>query len=179
MTTKSLDITQIKEYLPHRYPFLLVDRVLDGRRRVWAVVAAFGDNLAESARRAAVPLHLAAGLVVAKLGTATVSFAELRQALQHAGSEHRRTEDAGSEEVRRIWPDKWHERQRRLFGRLDHHALPFGRGVDRGGCCDDDADRHEDREHAPNDDVGAGVRQVVVRHPFLHDRVLLVHLHVR
>jgi 3-hydroxyacyl-[acyl-carrier-protein] dehydratase len=29
MTTKSLDITQIKEYLPHRYPFLLVDRVLD------------------------------------------------------------------------------------------------------------------------------------------------------
>ena len=38
---------------------LLVDRVLDGRRRVWAVVAAFGDNLAESARRAALPLHLA------------------------------------------------------------------------------------------------------------------------
>src|SRR5574343_783467 len=29
MTTKSLDITQIKEYLPHRYPFLLVDSVLD------------------------------------------------------------------------------------------------------------------------------------------------------
>jgi 3-hydroxyacyl-[acyl-carrier-protein] dehydratase len=25
----SLDITQIKEYLPHRYPLLLVDRVLD------------------------------------------------------------------------------------------------------------------------------------------------------
>jgi 3-hydroxyacyl-[acyl-carrier-protein] dehydratase len=25
----SLDINQIKEYLPHRYPFLLVDRVLD------------------------------------------------------------------------------------------------------------------------------------------------------
>ena len=29
MTTKSLDINQIKEYLPHRYPLLLVDRVLD------------------------------------------------------------------------------------------------------------------------------------------------------
>ena len=32
MTTpelKTLDITQIKEYLPHRYPLLLVDRVLD------------------------------------------------------------------------------------------------------------------------------------------------------
>ena len=31
MTTESkiLDITQIKEYLPHRYPLLLVDRVLD------------------------------------------------------------------------------------------------------------------------------------------------------
>ncbi|WP_312516097.1 3-hydroxyacyl-ACP dehydratase FabZ [Massilia sp.] len=27
--TKTLDITQIKEYLPHRYPLLLVDRVLD------------------------------------------------------------------------------------------------------------------------------------------------------
>ena len=27
MTT--LDINQIKQYLPHRYPFLLVDRVLD------------------------------------------------------------------------------------------------------------------------------------------------------
>lgn len=26
---KTLDITQIKEYLPHRYPLLLVDRVLD------------------------------------------------------------------------------------------------------------------------------------------------------
>jgi hypothetical protein len=38
---------------------LLVDRHLDGRRRVWAVVAAFGDNLADAAQRAAVPLHLA------------------------------------------------------------------------------------------------------------------------
>jgi 3-hydroxyacyl-[acyl-carrier-protein] dehydratase len=26
---RSLDITQIKQYLPHRYPLLLVDRVLD------------------------------------------------------------------------------------------------------------------------------------------------------
>ena len=26
---KSLDVNQIKQYLPHRYPFLLVDRVLD------------------------------------------------------------------------------------------------------------------------------------------------------
>ena len=38
---------------------LLVDRHLDGRRRVWAVVAAFGDNLAAAAERAAQPLHLA------------------------------------------------------------------------------------------------------------------------
>jgi hypothetical protein len=38
---------------------LLVDRQLDGRRRVWAVVAAFGDNLEASARRAAAPLQLA------------------------------------------------------------------------------------------------------------------------
>jgi len=32
---------------------LIVDRYLNGRQRLWAVVAAFGDNLAESARRAA------------------------------------------------------------------------------------------------------------------------------
>lgn len=37
---------------------LIVDRYLAGRRRVWAVVAAFGDNLAEAARRAAHPLQL-------------------------------------------------------------------------------------------------------------------------
>jgi hypothetical protein len=35
---------------------LLVDRVLEGRHRAWAVVAAFGDNLAQSAMRAAAPL---------------------------------------------------------------------------------------------------------------------------
>src|SRR5690606_16691245 len=28
-TMKTLDINQIKEFLPHRYPLLLVDRVLD------------------------------------------------------------------------------------------------------------------------------------------------------
>lgn len=38
---------------------LLVDRHLDGRRRVWAVAAAFGDNLAAPARRAAESLRLA------------------------------------------------------------------------------------------------------------------------
>jgi DNA-binding NarL/FixJ family response regulator len=37
---------------------LLVDRYLDGRQRIWAVVAAFGDNLAASARQAATPLNL-------------------------------------------------------------------------------------------------------------------------
>lgn len=39
---------------------LLVDRHLDGRHRVWAVVAAFGDNLAAAAHRVAAPLHLEA-----------------------------------------------------------------------------------------------------------------------
>ncbi len=36
---KSLDINQIKEYLPHRYPLLLVDRVLDweGGKRITAI----------------------------------------------------------------------------------------------------------------------------------------------
>jgi hypothetical protein len=40
---------------------LLVDRVLGGRFRAWAVVGAFGDNLAEAATEAAAPLALAAG----------------------------------------------------------------------------------------------------------------------
>lgn len=37
---------------------LLVDRHLGGKHRLWAVVAAFGDNLVESALRAAQPLQL-------------------------------------------------------------------------------------------------------------------------
>ena len=40
---------------------LLVDRYLDGRHRLWAVVAAFGDNLAGPALRAAAPLALDEG----------------------------------------------------------------------------------------------------------------------
>ncbi len=40
---------------------LLVDRFLQGRYRIWAVVGAFGDNLHEAARRAAEPLQLSAG----------------------------------------------------------------------------------------------------------------------
>ncbi len=39
---------------------LLVNQVLQGRQLIWAVTAAFGDNLAESARTAAAPLHLSA-----------------------------------------------------------------------------------------------------------------------
>lgn len=37
---------------------LIVDRYLNGRQRLWAVVAAFGDNLAEPATRAAAALNL-------------------------------------------------------------------------------------------------------------------------
>ncbi len=37
---------------------LIVDRYLDGRQRLWAVVAAFGDNLPGPARRAAAGLDL-------------------------------------------------------------------------------------------------------------------------
>jgi len=40
---------------------LLVDRHLQGRHRIWAVVGAFGDNLRQSALRAAEPLGLDAG----------------------------------------------------------------------------------------------------------------------
>jgi D-beta-D-heptose 7-phosphate kinase/D-beta-D-heptose 1-phosphate adenosyltransferase len=66
------------------------------------VVATLGAALA-----AGLPLtqamnlsNVAAGLVVAKLGTATVSFAELRQALQHNHSEHNiYSEDAMFERI--------------------------------------------------------------------------------
>jgi len=37
---------------------LLVDRYLAGRHRIWAVVAAYGDNLATAAHRASLPLDL-------------------------------------------------------------------------------------------------------------------------
>jgi single-stranded DNA-specific DHH superfamily exonuclease len=40
---------------------LLVNQHLQGRQLVWAVAAAFGDNLADSARQAAIPLALSAG----------------------------------------------------------------------------------------------------------------------
>ena len=39
---------------------LLVNQVLQGRHLAWAVAAAFGDNLADAARQAAVPLGLSA-----------------------------------------------------------------------------------------------------------------------
>ena len=47
---------------------LIVDRVLNGRHRAWAVVAAFGDNLEQSAVRAA-----------AALGYTTSALARLRE----------------------------------------------------------------------------------------------------
>ncbi|MDZ7594740.1 MAG: DHH family phosphoesterase [Thiobacillus sp.] len=40
---------------------LLVNRHLQGRQQAWAVTGAFGDNLADAARRAAAPLNLSAG----------------------------------------------------------------------------------------------------------------------
>jgi hypothetical protein len=52
------DLEAVIDTAPDVCTSLLVDRYLDGRRRVWAVVAAFGDNLAAAARRAAEPLHL-------------------------------------------------------------------------------------------------------------------------
>jgi hypothetical protein len=53
----------LKAYIdtaPDTCTSLIVDRLLDGRRRPWAVVAAFGDNLAGPARRAAEGLDLSA-----------------------------------------------------------------------------------------------------------------------
>lgn len=44
---------------------MLVDRYLHGRQRIWAVVAAFGDNLDASARTLAAPLGLDAGELAA------------------------------------------------------------------------------------------------------------------
>ncbi len=44
---------------------MLVDRYLEGRRRIWAVVAAFGDNLAQPASALALSLRLDSGVQAA------------------------------------------------------------------------------------------------------------------
>lgn len=44
---------------------ILVDRYLQGRRRIWAVVAAFGDNLEPAARALAASIHLHVGELAA------------------------------------------------------------------------------------------------------------------
>jgi hypothetical protein len=52
---------RLKAYIetaPDTCTSLIVDRYLSGRHRIWAVVAAFGDNLVESAIKAAQPLEL-------------------------------------------------------------------------------------------------------------------------
>lgn len=54
---------------------MIVDRHLGGRHRVWAVVAAFGDNLAPEARALAAPLGLDA--------TACTALQELGEALAY------------------------------------------------------------------------------------------------
>jgi hypothetical protein len=46
-------------YAPDTCTSLIVDAVLEGRYRAWAVAAAFGDNLPQAARHAAQPLGLA------------------------------------------------------------------------------------------------------------------------
>ena len=55
----------VSEYLhaqidtsPHTCTSLIVDRYLNGAHRAWAVVGAYGDNLARSARECAASLHL-------------------------------------------------------------------------------------------------------------------------
>lgn len=56
---------------------LIVDKLLEGRHRSWAVVAAFGDNLHVPAREAAKPLRLSEGQMVA--------LAELGELLNYNG----------------------------------------------------------------------------------------------
>lgn len=46
---------------PETCTSLLVNQYLSGKYLIWAVTAAFGDNLAESARHAAIPLNLDEG----------------------------------------------------------------------------------------------------------------------
>lgn len=53
-------LTAVIDTSPDVCTSLLVDRYLSGRWRPWAVAAAFGDNLDETARVAAAPLQLAA-----------------------------------------------------------------------------------------------------------------------
>ena len=53
--------SNLKTYIdtaPDTCTSLIVDRYLSGRQRIWAVVAAFGDNLGDAARRAAQTLKL-------------------------------------------------------------------------------------------------------------------------
>lgn len=51
-------LTAIIDPSPNVCTSLLVDAHLDGRFRAWAVTGAFGDNLDDSARQAAIPLGL-------------------------------------------------------------------------------------------------------------------------
>jgi hypothetical protein len=52
------NLTTFIDTAPDVCTSLLVDRYLDGRQRIWAVVAAYGDNLAAAARVAALTLNL-------------------------------------------------------------------------------------------------------------------------
>lgn len=53
------DLTAEIDTAPDVCTSLIVDRVLAGRQRAWAVVGAFGDNLSAAAEQAAAPLGLA------------------------------------------------------------------------------------------------------------------------
>lgn len=57
----SQNLTAIIDPSPDVCTGLIVDRLLEGRFRAWAVVAAFGDNFHVAARQAAEPLKLSAG----------------------------------------------------------------------------------------------------------------------
>ncbi len=81
---------------------LLVDRYLEGRRRLWAVVAAFGDNLPGPAARAAAPY----GLEESALGR----LRELGEALNY---------NAYGEST-----DDLHYHPAELYATLKHYADP-------------------------------------------------------
>lgn len=118
---------------------LIVDRYLSGRQRIWAVVAAFGDNLVKSALRAAELLEL---------GSAEIErLHELGECLNY---------NAYGETV-----DDLHYHPADLFETLSHYRDPRdfidGEPVFEvlKNACHDDLDRADGLVPAEGDDASA------------------------
>lgn len=101
---------------------LLVNAYLQGRHLAWAVVAAFGDNLADSAQRAAAPLGLRESSLAA--------LRELGEALNYNGY-------GESLEDLHFAPDDLYRRMRPFVDPFDFMAEDPAFSVLRAGYADD------------------------------------------